>query len=50
MPLTDPIGSITTFEHLGADGEVDFEKRDLHLADGSDKLSVSKDPWFASSG
>ena len=49
LPLTNPGGSRICFEHLGEESEIDFEKRDLHLADGSVKLKKKDASWFTPS-
>jgi len=47
LPLTNPSGSRICFKHLGAEGELNFEKEDLHLADGSVKFSPKKNAdWY----
>merc|ERR1712086_935421 len=45
LPLTNPSASRICFKHLGEESEIDFEKRDLHLADGSVKFKKNAD-WY----
>lgn len=50
LPLTDPNGSRICFKMLGTEDEVDFEKHDLKLADGSTKFSPKKKvDWYKKS-
>ena len=47
LPLTNPGGSRICFEHLGEESKIDFQKRDLHLADGSVKFKKDT-KWYGS--